>query len=98
MNPGTRTAIVLMGLAAVFLLLAAGFLFDMGRRPAEMPSIPLVDPMFIDKATVRIAYPDLVKAKADLSDFDCYVCHEKGKPPILRFDTNNNLIVPKEHA
>jgi hypothetical protein len=38
-----------------------------------------------------------VSAGEDLSDFDCYACHERGKPPVLRFDTNQNLIVPKEH-
>src|SRR5256885_10239100 len=33
-----------------------------------------------------------------LSDFDCYACHERNKPPPLRFDDNHNLIIPKEHS
>ena len=28
---------------------------------------------------------------------DCYACHDKAKPPQLKFDTNNNVILPKEH-
>jgi hypothetical protein len=39
-------------------------------------------------ATVRRSYADLVRAKEDLSDFDCYACHEKNKPPVLRYDAN----------
>jgi hypothetical protein len=32
-----------------------------------------------------------------LSDFDCYVCHDKKHPPPLRLDTNQNIIVAVEH-
>ena len=63
-----------------------------------MKPIPLVDTNFLSTATVRQAYPDLVRAGADLSDFDCYACHEKGKPPTLRYDPNGKLIIPKEHS
>jgi formate-dependent nitrite reductase cytochrome c552 subunit len=62
-----------------------------------LQQIPLVDPEFIKTDTVRASYSDLVRAKADLSDFDCYGCHEKGKAPTLRFDASNNIIVPEEH-
>ena len=57
-----------------------------------------MDTNFLSTATVRQAYPDLVRAGADLSDFDCYACHEKGKPPTLRYDANGKLIIPKEHS
>ena len=57
-----------------------------------------MDTNFLNTATVRQSYADLVRASEDLSDFDCYVCHEKGKPPPLRYDTNQNLIIPKEHS
>jgi uncharacterized CHY-type Zn-finger protein len=98
MNARSRTTAVLIALAAVFLALTAAFCLDWwGRTPALVP-IPLVGTNFLDTATVRQSYADFIKARADLSDFDCYGCHEKGKPPVLRFDTNQNLIVPKEHA
>ena len=32
------------------------------------------------------------------SDYDCYACHERGKPPPIRYDTNHTIIIPKEHA
>ncbi len=62
------------------------------------PAIPLVDTNFLDTFTTRQSYADLVRAGADLSDFDCYACHDKKKPPPLRLDTNGNIIVAKEHA
>jgi hypothetical protein len=98
MNVQTKTTTTLTGLAVVFLALAVSFLLKPGPRSAYLYPIALVDTNFLDTATVRRSYVDLVRAGEDLSDFDCYACHEKGKPPPLRFDTNQNLIVPKEHA
>jgi len=97
-NSATKTLVTGGALLSVFLTLAALFFSDALGHPPAPPAIPLVDTNFLDTATVRRSYADLVKAKEDLSDFDCYACHEKGKPPPLRFDTNQNLIVPKEHA
>jgi hypothetical protein len=97
MNLQTKTSVTLTGLALAFLALAAVFLFDLRGTPATLYPIPLVGTNFLDTATVRRSYADLVRAGEDLSDFDCYACHEKGKPPTLRYDTNQNLIIPKEH-
>lgn len=88
---------MLLALCGAFLALLAVFLLDIPGRPAQGEPIALVDTNFLDPSTVRIAYADLVRTKADLSDFDCYACHEKGKPPVLKFDTNENLIIPTEH-
>lgn len=89
---------ILLLLSMAFTVLAVAFLTNLWGRPVPAPSISLVDTNFLDTATVRRSYADLVRAKEDLSDFDCYACHEKGKPPTLRFDTNQNLIIPKEHS
>jgi len=93
-----KTSKVLVLLSAVFVLMAVAFFGSFGGKSSAPAPIPLVDTNFLSTATVRQAYPDLVKAGEDLSDFDCYACHEKGKPPELRFDTNQNLIIPKEHS
>jgi hypothetical protein len=97
MQNANRTSVVLVGLAMVFVSLALAFLGDIWGRPVPLPVIPLVDPQFTNTATARVSLGELIRTKADLSDFDCYVCHEKGKPPPLRFDANQKLIVPKEH-
>lgn len=92
----SNTKTVLLLLTVAFASLTAVFLANPTAVPPRQ-SIALVDTNFLDPATVRRSYADLIAAKEDLSDFDCYACHEKGKPPPLRFDTNQNLIVPKEH-
>jgi len=98
LNGRIRTAAVLWGLVASFAILAAAFARNPWGRPAPREAIPLVDPAFLSTATNRRSYADLVRAKEDLSDYDCYACHEKGKPPTLRFDEHQNLVIPPEHA
>ena len=98
MKPYARRTLTLAGLTAAFLALAVLFLSGRPSRPVTLPPIPLVTTNFLDTATVRRSYADLERAHADLSDFDCYVCHEKGKPPPLRYDTSQKLIIPKEHS
>jgi hypothetical protein len=97
MNPPARTHLALLAVAVFFVGLTVTFLLGSSGQPV-LEKIPLVDTNFLDTATVRRSYADLASAKEDLSDFDCYGCHEKGKPPQLRFDTNQNLIVPAEHS
>ena len=93
-----KTNMTLSLLAATFAALAVAFLANLWAKPVKLQPIPLVDTNFLSTATVRQAYPNLVRAGADLSDFDCYTCHEKGKPPPLRYDANGKLIIPKEHS
>jgi len=93
-----KTILALRGLVVLFGALAVAFLMNLWGRPAPLYPIPLVDPAFLDTATNRRSYADLVRAKEDLSDFDCYACHEKNKPPPLRFDEHQNLLIPREHS
>ena len=97
MNSRSAINAVLTGLVLVFVGLSVAFLGNLWGRPARLPDIPLVDPQYTNTVTARTNLADLMRAKADLSDFDCYACHEKNKPPPLRFDTNQVLIVPAEH-
>ena len=94
----SKTSLTLLVLMGVFLALAVGFVLNLWGRTTPRPEIPLVDPSFISTATVRTSSAELVANKEDLSDFDCYGCHEKNKPPTLRFDADHNLIVPQEHS
>ena len=98
MNKGERTGTVLLVLAVVFVALGLKFASGSGAQRPALGKIPLVDTQFLATATIRTSYAELIRTKADLSDFDCYSCHDKGKPPTLRFDAQHNLIVPKEHA
>lgn len=98
MNKAERTGMVLVVLAVVFVALGWQFATGFGTRSAMPDRIPLVDTQFLETATIRKSYAELIRTQADLSDFDCYACHEKGKPPVLRFDAQQVIVVPKEHS
>jgi uncharacterized CHY-type Zn-finger protein len=98
MKNDPKAAGVLLSLAVVFLALCVAFIKPLWGRPQPLAALPLVDPLFTSTATIRTSYLQLIRMKADLSDFDCYACHEKGKEPTIKFDTNHNIVVPKEHA
>jgi hypothetical protein len=97
MTPNAKTGLTLAVVCATFSALALVFLSDSGGTHLTLPVIALVDTNFLDKSTTRRSYADLVKAGDDLSDFDCYVCHDIKHPPPLRLDTNQNIIVATEH-
>jgi hypothetical protein len=98
MNRGITTSLALRCVALLFAGLAAAFFLNLWGRPMDLYPIPLVETHFLDTATVRPSYADFERAGEDLSDFDCYLCHEKGQPPPLRFDADHNLIIPEEHS
>jgi hypothetical protein len=97
MKPDSRTPLVLTISAVVFVALALAFLGNVWGRPPTLAPIPLVDPAVTNTASARLSLGDLTKKEADLSEFDCYLCHEKENPPPLRFDEQHNLIIPEEH-
>jgi len=98
MKDGAKNSLVLWALGLVFLALAGAFVLNLWGTTAPLPTIPPVDPSIISTATVRQSYAELVRTGADTSDFECYVCHEKDKPPTLTFDEKHNLVVPSEHS
>ncbi len=98
MSLNAKKSSALIALSLVFLVLAAAFVTSSSNGKPARDAIPLVNTNFLSTATVRQSYGELVRLKADLSDFDCYACHEKGKPPVIRFDTNQFIIIPKEHG
>lgn len=93
-----RTNFWLATVTLLFLVLALVLLGNLWGHPPPRQNIPLVDPKFLETTPWRRTYADLVKAKEDLSDYDCYGCHERNNPPPLRFDANQKIIVPKEHS
>lgn len=97
MTNGHRANAVLTVLAVVFLALGLKFVTGPEVRSAVPEQIPLVETQFLDTGTIRKSYAELIRANADVSGFDCYICHERGKPPPLRFDAQHNLIIPQEH-
>ena len=97
-NTVARTNLLLGGLTLLFLALAAMFAKNLWGHVEPLKEIPLVDKKFLDTTPWRKTYADLAKAKEDLTDYDCYGCHEKNKPPPIRFDANQKIVIPKEHS
>lgn len=94
----SRTNLLLAGLTVGFFVMAALFMLDLWGHPAPRRTIALVDSKFLETTPWRETYADLVRAKEDLSDFDCYACHEKDQPPPIQFDADHKIIIPKEHS
>jgi len=98
MNNEAKVSRVFFGLVVLFLGLTTAFLLNLWGQPATLPPIPLVDPIYTNTATVRTSYAEMLRKGEDVSDFDCYTCHDKKNPPPLRYDAKHVLIVPKEHS
>ncbi len=96
-KPGTKTNYLLAGLVIGFGGMAVMFVANLWGRPVLPQTIPGVDPSFLEKTPWLRGYADLVAAKEDLSDFDCYACHDKNKPSPIHFDDKHRIIIPKEH-
>jgi uncharacterized CHY-type Zn-finger protein len=96
-NRLARTSLALSGIIVGFLILTSAFFLNLWGETVPVLAHPLVDTNFLDTATVRRSYPELVRAEEDVSGFDCYACHEKTKLSPLTFDENHKLILPKEH-
>src|SRR5437867_13260892 len=97
MNASFKTSAVLIGLTVLFLVLTVGFLLDLWGRPAPLPPIPPVDPVFTNTATVRVSGAELIRTGGDASGLDCYACHDKAKPLQLQFGPENKIILAEEH-
>jgi len=97
MDAAAKTGGALSALSLAFLGLATAFYFNLWGNARPLPEIPLVDTNFISTVTARQSAVDLARTGGDMSNFECYVCHDKKNPPKLKFDAEGNVIVPKEH-
>ena len=93
-----RTNTMLGVLALAFAALGVLLFADLWGKPPRQQNIAPVEAKFLERAPWRQTFGDLIAAKEDLSDFDCYACHEKSKPPPITFDENHKIIIPKEHS
>ena len=97
MLAGNRTEVVLVALVAAFCFLAVAFTFELWGEPQPLRDIPPVEPEYLETATWRQSYADLVRLEEDVDHFDCYLCHEEDKKVELKYDEQSQLIIPEEH-
>ena len=92
-----RANLVLNAITVCLLVLTGVFLLNLRAKPPTLASIPLVDTNFLSLATARVPAAELFASGADTSDFDCYGCHEKNKPPPIRTSKEGKILIPVEH-
>lgn len=93
-----RRRLVLAALTAAFSLLAVVQLARPAGAPPSAGRTPEIDRGLLDTGPRRASFADLVRAGEDVSHFRCYLCHERGQAPVLKFDADRRIIVPEEHA
>ncbi len=101
MSEESKTSLALGTLTVVFAALAIAF----ARVPAPVPAPPrqpLVVPAnlagVLPPGTVRISAAQLIKSGGDTSGLDCYACHHKDQPPVIKVEADRRIILPKEHS
>jgi predicted CXXCH cytochrome family protein len=94
-----KASVVLGILTAVFAALAVVFVLVPARpgAPVRPPIVPRGD-LAILTQTVRISAAQLIRSGGDVSGLDCYACHHKEAPPVVKFDADRRIILPREHA
>lgn len=93
-----RRCVVLWVLTGLFATLAVVQFARPVAAPAPRARTPEFDRALIDNAPRRRGYADLVRAGEDVAHFSCYLCHERGLPPALKFDAEHRIVVPEEHG
>ena len=97
MRQDQSIAVVFRVLIAVFGCLAVAFVFNLFGQPPRLPVIPAVDPGFTNTSPNRVSIAERLRSGDDSPSLDCYLCHDKKVTLKLRFDANNNIVVPEEH-
>lgn len=97
MRPDPKTSASLAGVGILFLGLTAVFLFDLWGRPAKPAPATVVADEFTNTATVRMSAAELIRTDGDTSGLMCSACHDGSKKPQVRFDAEQNVILPEEH-
>jgi hypothetical protein len=97
MTAQTKTSLVAVALSVLFIALAGAFGFNLFGRLEGVRDLPLVDPQFTNTAAVRLSAAQQIAAGGDTSGLDCYACHERNKPPVIKRDDRGNIVLSKEH-
>ena len=99
MTPNRNTTIVLALLALVYASLAFSFVL-VPARPGFIKRAPLVAQDTLDFApgTIRVSASQLIHGGGDASGLDCYACHHQESPPVITYDADHQIVLPKEHT
>lgn len=99
MDPERKTTLTLLAMTAGFALLAWAFVRVPARPPllARAPLVPAAA-LAIVPGTIRISAAQLASSGGDTSGLNCYACHHADQPPVITYDADHHVVLPKEHA
>ena len=101
MNDDRKISLIWAVLAAAFAALAVLFV-RIPARPASVPRQPLTSAQSLagvtPPGTIRVSAGQLMRSGGDTSGLDCYACHDKKSPPVLKYDADHRIILPREHG
>ncbi len=99
MKRDTKANAVLGALAAVFGILAVGFLFGGfgGAATLAAPELAPTPKVFTHPATIRLSARELVTLEEDTSGMMCYSCHDPKKKLTLKRDVAGLVTVSTNH-
>jgi predicted CXXCH cytochrome family protein len=95
-----KTTLTLALILVLFATLAVWFASVPAVPPltARQPLVPSAALAGIVPGTVRISAAQLIKSGGDTSGLACYACHHKDSPPVIKYDDQHRIVLPKEHA
>ena len=101
MDPDRKVSLTLAALTVAFAALAVTFV-RIPAQPASPVRAPLTSPQNLagitPPGTIRVSAGQLIKSGGDTSGLACYSCHDQKNPPVVKFDSNHQVILPKEHG
>jgi len=101
MKDDRRLSLTLALLTAAFAALAIAFVRT-PAQPALTPRPPLTPPQTLagvtPPGTVRVSAGQLIRSGGDTSGLACYSCHDQKNPPVVKYDADHRVVLPKEHA
>ena len=97
MNVNPKETLVLAGISAAMLGLAASFLLNAWGNVRPPTSVPPTPPEFTHTATLRMSAKQLIDSGEDASGLSCSSCHDENKPVVVKLDAKGGILLSEAH-
>lgn len=97
MNVNPKETLVLAGISAAMLGLAASFLLNTWGNVRPPTTVPPTPPEFTNSATIRMSAQQLIHSGEDASGLSCSACHDENKPVVVKLDAKGDVLLSDAH-
>lgn len=97
MNVNPKETLVLAGISAAMLGLAASFLLNAWGNVRPPTTVPPTPPEFTNTATIRMSAKQLIDSGEDASGLSCSSCHDENKPVVVKLDAKGGILLSEAH-